>query len=157
MVAGVDSIFTNKNLNIGTRHLILPTVSLEIALRLGTCQTIINTICTGHWLLPYACVCFVVVECKGRAKDLFVVVVFLYEYVKFLIIIHQVLIHHIHTFSHPITHISPLSHSLGDKDDSRSYLASSAKAGNQHKNPGGEKKGLHSLIKGSVGHRNVHI
>jgi hypothetical protein len=24
-------------------------------------------------------------------------------------------------------------------------------------NPGGEKKGLHSLIKGSVGHMNVHI
>ena len=74
-----------------------------------------------------------------------------------LIIIHQVLTHLIHTFSHPITHISPLSHSLGNKDDSRSYLASSAKAGNQHKNPGGEKRGLHSLIKGSVGHRNVHI
>ena len=60
-------------------------------------------------------------------------------------------------FSHPITHISPLSHSLGDKDDSRSYLASWAKARNQHKNLGGEKKGLHSLIKGSVGHSNVHI
>ena len=59
--------------------------------------------------------------------------------------------------SHPITHISPLSHSLGDKDDSRSYLASSSKVGNQRKNPGGEKKGLHSLIKGSVGYRNVHI
>ena len=29
------------------------------------------------------CVCFVVVECKGRAKDLFVAVVFLCEYVKF--------------------------------------------------------------------------
>jgi len=74
-----------------------------------------------------------------------------------LITIHQVLTHLIHTFSHPITHISPLSHSLGDKDDSHSYLASSAKANNQHKNRGGEKKGLHSLIKGSVGHRNVHI
>ena len=60
-------------------------------------------------------------------------------------------------FSHPITHISPLSHSLGDKDDSCSYFASSAKAENQHKNLGGEKKGLHSLIKGSIGHRNVHI
>ena len=60
-------------------------------------------------------------------------------------------------FSHSITHISPLSHSLGDKDDSRSYLASSANAKNQHKNPGGEKTGLDSLIKGSVGHRNVHI
>ena len=74
-----------------------------------------------------------------------------------IIIIDQVLTRLIHMFSHPITHISPLSHSLGDKDDSRSYLASSAKARNQHKNLGGEKKGLHSLIKGSVGHRNVHI
>ena len=59
-------------------------------------------------------------------------------------------------FSHPITHISSLSHSLGDKDDSCLYLASSAKAKNQHNNLGGEKKGLHSLIKGSVGHRNIH-
>ena len=74
-----------------------------------------------------------------------------------LIIIHQVLTHLIHTFSHPITHISPLSHSLGDKDDSLSCIASSAKARIQHKNRGGEKKGLYSLIKGSVGHRNVHI
>jgi hypothetical protein len=60
-------------------------------------------------------------------------------------------------FTHPITHISPLSHSLGDKDDSLSCLASSAIAGIQHKNLEGEKKGFHSLIKGSVGHRNVHI
>ena len=36
-------------------------------------------------------------------------------------------------FSHPITHIS---HSLGDKDDSRSYLASLAKAENQHMDKG---------------------
>ena len=69
----------------------------------------------------------------------------------------QVLTHLIHMFSHPITHISPLSHSLGDKDDSLSCLASSANARIQHKNLGGEKKGLHSPIKGSVGHRNIHI
>ena len=65
--------------------------------------------------------------------------------------------HLIHTFFHPITHISPLSHSLVDKDDYLSRLASSANAEILHKNLGGEKKGLHSLIKGSIGHRNVHI
>ena len=63
---------------------------------------------------------------------------------------------HPHTFTHPITHISPHSHSLGGKDDSLSYLALSTNS-RSPTNPGGEKKGLHSLIKGSVGHRNVHI
>ena len=102
------------------------------------------------------CVCFVVVECKGRAKDLFVAVVS-YASMSSFNNNHQVLTHLIHTFSHPITHISPLSHSLGNMDDSCSYLASSAKAGNQHKNPGGEKKGLRSLVKESISHRYVHI
>ena len=103
------------------------------------------------------CVCFVIVEYKDRAKDLFLAIVFPMRVCQVLIIIHQVLTHLIHTFSHPITHISPLSYSLGNKDDSCSYLASSAKVRNQHKNLGGKKKGLHSLIKESVGHRNVHI
>ena len=75
----------------------------------------------------------------------------------YFIIVHQGLTHLIHTFTHPITHISPHSHSLGGKDDSLSWLASTAKARNQHQTQWGKKKGLHSLIKGSVGHRNVHI
>jgi hypothetical protein len=60
-------------------------------------------------------------------------------------------------FTHPITHISPHPHSLGGKDNSLSCLASTAKAGTNTK-PRGEKKKRHlSLIKGTVGHRNVHI
>ena len=76
---------------------------------------------------------------------------------QYFIIVHQVLTHLIHTFTHPTTHISPHSHSLGGKDDSRSYLASMAQARNQHQTQGEKKKGHLSLIKGSVGHRNVHI
>ena len=57
-------------------------------------------------------------------------------------------------FTHPITHISPHSHSLGGKDDSHSYLASTANAGPI--NLGGEKKGLHSLTKRVGSLRNVH-
>ena len=76
---------------------------------------------------------------------------------QYFIIVHHFLTHLIHMFSHPITHISSLSHSLGHKDDSLSCLSSSAKAGIQHNKARGEKKGLHSLIKGSVGHRNGHI
>jgi len=60
-------------------------------------------------------------------------------------------------FSHPIIHISPLSNYLGDKDDSCPYHAPLAKVRNQGKNLGGEKKGLHSLIKGNIGHRIVHV
>ena len=45
---------SQPNLSAGTRPLILTTVSMVVVLRLGTCQTIISTICTGHWLPPYA-------------------------------------------------------------------------------------------------------
>ena len=75
----------------------------------------------------------------------------------FFIIVHQVLTHLIHKFIHPITHISPHSHSLGGKDNSLSCLASTAHAKNQQQPRGKKKKGLISLIKGSIGHRNVHI
>jgi hypothetical protein len=102
------------------------------------------------------CVCFVVVECKGRAKDLFMVVVS-YARMSSFNDSSSSFNPSIHMFSHPITYISPLSHSLGDKDDSLSCLSSSAKVGIQHKNLGGEKKGLYSLIMGSVGYRSVHI
>jgi hypothetical protein len=56
----------------------------------------------------------------------------------FIIKVHQVLTHLIHMFSHPITHISP--HSLGDKVDSRLYLASTAKAGSNTKTQGKGRK-----------------
>jgi hypothetical protein len=54
------------------------------------------------------------------------------------------------------SHTSHHSHSLGGKDDSRSYLAPMAKAEIHHQTHG-EKKGHLSLIKGSVGHRSVHM
>jgi len=61
----------------------------------------------------------------------------------FIIIIHQVLIHlnhtSIHLSIHPITHISPHSHSLDGKYDSRSCLASTANAGS-NTNPGEGRK-----------------
>jgi hypothetical protein len=53
MAADVDSISMNQ-LERRTIPLILPIVSLEVVLRLRTCQTIISMICTGHWLPPYA-------------------------------------------------------------------------------------------------------
>ena len=57
------------------------------------------------------------------------------------------LTHLIHTFSPPITHItSHLTLSLGDEIDSRSDLASTAKAGILHKTRGKGRKGLLSLI-----------
>jgi hypothetical protein len=54
-----------------------------------------------------------------------------------------------HTFfPNPITHItSHLTLSLGDGIDSRSDLASTAKAKNQHKTQGKGRRGLLSLIK----------
>jgi hypothetical protein len=58
------------------------------------------------------------------------------------------LIHLIHMFSPPITHITPhLILSLGDEIDSRSDLASTAIARNQHETRGKGRKGLLSLIK----------
>jgi hypothetical protein len=66
----------------------------------------------------------------------------------FIIVIHQVLTHFIHTFPYPITHLTTLSHALGDKDDSRSYLASTAKAENQHQTWGKvERTPLTSQVK----------
>ena len=76
---------------------------------------------------------------------------------QYFIIFYQVLTHLIHTFIHPITHISPHSHSLGDKDNSLSCLASTTKVRTNTKPRGEKKKGHLSLIKESVGHKNVHI
>jgi hypothetical protein len=51
--------------------------------------------------------------------------------------VYQILIHLMHTFLPNPSHISHLiSLSLGDEIDSRSDLASTAKAGNQHKTQG---------------------
>ena len=85
------------------------------------------------------CVCFVVVECKGRPKDLFVVVVSYVSMSSFNINTSSFNPSHPHVLPSHHTHLTTLT-LLGDKDDSRSYLASSAKAENQHKNLGGEKK-----------------
>ena len=79
------------------------------------------------------CVCFVVSGMQGQMKRPIYGCRFpMHVQQGFIIIVHQVLTHLIHTFTHPITHISPHSHSLGGKDDSHSYLASMAQAKNQH-------------------------
>jgi hypothetical protein len=52
----------------------------------------------------------------------------------FIIIVHQVLIQLIPRS--PILNTYLISLSLGDKDDSRSYIASTAQAGNQHETQG---------------------
>jgi hypothetical protein len=67
-------------------------------------------------------------------------------------IVHQVLTHLIHTFTHPITHISP----LGGRDNSLSCLASTANVGNQQQ-PRGREEMTSVTDEGNVGHRNVHI
>jgi hypothetical protein len=54
-------------------------------------------------------------------------------------------------FSQPITHItSHLTHSLDDEIDSRSDLASMAKAGNQHETQGKVER---TLLSNQVNHR----
>jgi len=75
-------------------------------------------------------------------------VAFLCKFINNFVIVHQVLTHLIHKFTHPITHISPHSHSLGGKDDSHLYLASTAKAKNQHQTQGKvERTPLTSQVK----------
>ena len=74
----------------------------------------------------------------------------------YFIIVHQVLNHLIHLFTHPITHISPHSHSLGGKDNSLSCLASTVKARNQHQTQGEKKKAHLSLVKWSSNIEKFH-
>jgi hypothetical protein len=75
------------------------------------------------------------------------VVVFLCKFSNnYIIIVHQVLTHPIHMFTHPFTHISPHPHSLGGKDDSLSSLPQRPRP-EANTNPGGEKKGHLSLVK----------
>jgi len=75
-------------------------------------------------------------------------------------IISQLLIQPFHTFSHPSTHISPHSHSLGGKDDSRSCLALAAIAGNNTTQGKVERTPLTSQMKlylGKVHSRERHM
>jgi hypothetical protein len=69
-------------------------------------------------------------KCKGRRKGLYMVVGFLCKFNKIFII---------KVFSHP-KHTSHLTLSLGGKVDSRSYLASMAKAGSNTKTQGKGRK-----------------
>ena len=101
-------------------------------------------------------VCFVVVECKGKAKDVSVAVVSYASMSSFNNNSSSFNPSHPHVLPSHHTHLTTLTLSRR-QGRLPLVLASSAKAKNQHKNQGGEKKGLHSLIKGSVGHRNVHI
>ena len=78
---------------------------------------------------------------KGRSRGLYIygcsLPMQIHQY--FIIIIHQVLIHLIHTSIHPSHHTSHHSHSLGSKYDSRSCLASTANA-ESNTNPGEDRK-----------------
>jgi hypothetical protein len=122
-----------------------------------TCQIIFNTICTGHWLPPYALrlLCGkwnARIEQKayiyGCSFPMHVSSIFYNR-------VHQVLTHLIHT-SHPsITHISLHSHSLGGKDESLSCLASTAKAGTNTK-PRGEIEGTPLTSQVKLYLENVH-
>jgi hypothetical protein len=93
------------------------------------------------------CVCFVVSGMQGEMKRPICGCRFPMQVQQdFIIIVHQVLTHLIHTFTHPkhtshliLPHLisyhlisSHLTLSLGSKVDSRSYLASMAKARIQH-------------------------
>ena len=95
------------------------------------------------------CVCFVVVECKGGAKDLFVVVVSYASMLSFNT-------SHPHVLPSHHTHLTTLTLSKrqGQLPLVPCLIGQSRKPTQE---PRGEKKELHSLIKGSVGHRNVHI
>ena len=74
---------------------------------------------------------------------------------QYFIIVHQLLSHpHVHPSHH--THLTTLSLSLGGKDDSLSYPALSANYRSPTNLEGRRRKDL-SLIKGSIGHRMVHI
>jgi hypothetical protein len=69
---------------------------------------------------------------------------------KYIIIVHQVLTHLIHTFSHPTTylvtsHLSS-SHSLIGMDDSLSSMSQQPKPGQYTENPR-KVEGLLSLVK----------
>ena len=104
---------------------------------------------------PMLCICLVV-ECKGRAKVLFDAIV---SYVSMSSFNNSPSSFnpshpHVHTSHH--THLTILAFSR-----QQGWLPLMPCLNGQSQkptpNPGGEKKGLHSLIKGSIGHRNVHI
>jgi hypothetical protein len=94
-----------------------------------------------YWPLSptlYFCICFVVSGMQGYKKRP------IYG-CRFPMQVHQYFINnssssfkpsqpHVLSFYH--THLTTLSHSLGGKDDSRSYLASTAKAGSNTKTRG---------------------
>jgi hypothetical protein len=131
----MDAVFISTHqLKRRTRLLLLPVVALVVILGLRNCQKSFSMICTGHWLSPYALCCFVVVECRRVNKRTYYG--YSYSYASkshfYNSISSSFNPFHPHVLPSHHTHLTTLSHSLGDKDDSRSYLASTAKAGNQH-------------------------
>jgi hypothetical protein len=114
-----------------------------------------------YWPLasnPMLCVCFVVVECNGRAKEPIYGCSFSYASMSSFNSNSSIFNpSHPHVLSSHHTHLTTLSHSLGDKDDSLLCLASSAKARIQHKNPRGREERTPLTNQGSAGYRNVHI
>jgi hypothetical protein len=130
----MDAVFISTNQHERrTRLLFLLVVALVVVLRLRTCQKSFGTICTSHWLISYALRSFVGGMHRVNKRT--------YLGCGFPIRVGHNFNNSISSSfnpSHPHvlpphhTHFTTLSHSLGDKDDSRSYLASTAKARNQH-------------------------
>ena len=105
---------------------------------------------------PMLCICFVVVEYKGKAKDLFVVVVSYASMSSFNNNSSSSNPSHPHILPSHHTHLTTLTLSRrhGRLPLVPCLIGQSLKPTQE---PRGNKKGLHSLIKGSIGHRNVHI
>ena len=91
-----------------------------------------------HWFPPYALLCG---KWNARVEQKAIYgCSFPMQVHQYFIIVHQVLTHLIHTFTHPITHISPHYHSLGGKDNSLMCLASTTKAKTNTKPRGRRRK-----------------
>jgi hypothetical protein len=100
------------------------------------------------------CVCFVVVECKGSAKDLFMVVVSHASIVKFYNNSSSFNPSHPHILPSHHTHLTTLSLSRR-----QGQLPLMPCLNGQHRKPTtqGEEEMTPLSNKGSVSHRNVHI
>jgi hypothetical protein len=134
-----DAVFISTHqLERRTRLLLLPFVALIVVLGLRTHQKSFSTICTGHWLPPYALCCFVVGGMqKGKQRTYFGCS---FPYASKSHFYNSILSSfnpsHPHILPSHHTHLTTLSHSLDDKDDSRSCPTSTAKAENQHRTRG---------------------
>ena len=128
------------NLSIGMRPSNPPNLHCHRSLHPKPTKNILVRFVLATGSHPMLCVCFVVSGMQGQSKRTIYGYSFPMQVYQYFIIAHQVLTHLIHTRSPMPSHISPYFHSLGGKDNSLSYLASTTKAGNQHQNQGGRRR-----------------